>query len=148
VNRYEISNYAAADGECQHNVNVWLGDTLLGVGASASGYNGIDRYTFVPDIEDFISKGSFNVDHTGKNLRMLEIFAVNLRTSAGWNKSQWDAVYPGCWDKMQLLSKRAAEKNPAWWRVEDKFVNLTSEGLLFWDDIAMDVLDWENGLEK
>ena len=148
LKRYEISNYAVPGGECRHNMNVWNGDTLLGVGAAASGFNGCDRYTFEADIESFIEKNSFTLDRTDALLRMLEIFAVKLRTAGGWNFEQWEKRYPGSWGNMKKLSERAAKGNPDWWQISDKQINLTSYGLLFWDDVAMDVLDWVEDIEK
>ena len=84
INRYEISNYAKSDAHCRHNVNVWRGDTLLGAGAAAAGFNGIDRYNFTESIDDFIAGRTPEFDRITPNQRLLEIFAVNLRTVEGW----------------------------------------------------------------
>ena len=148
LERYEISNYAVPGCECRHNMNVWSGDTLLGVGSAAAGFNGIDRYTFEPDIEAFTERGDFTIDHTGNALRILEIFAVNLRTVGGWTEKQWSMKYPGSWDILLAACKRAAENDPAKWCVTNDRIKLTVNGLLFWDDIAMDVLDWGDEFEK
>ena len=147
IKRYEISNYAVPGCECRHNMNVWSGDTLLGIGASASGFDGRHRYTFKSDIEDFIKNQSYLPDYTSGALRMLEIFAVKLRTSAGWHFEEWDSRYPGTWEKIKYLSQLAKDRKNTWWHVNDEQINLTGSGLLFWDDVAMDVLDWVDGFE-
>lgn len=141
--RYEISNYAKSGSHCRHNVNVWRGGTLLGVGASAAGFDGIDRYTYCADTEAFIAGAEPEIDRITPVQRKLEIFAVNLRTSRGWKKCDWENIYPGSWEKMYLCCRRAAAENPAWWRVEKDNIALTEAGLLFWDDAAGEVLDWE-----
>ena len=142
IKRYEISNYAAAGCECKHNMNVWSGDTLLGIGSSASGFDGKQRYTFKSDIEDFIREQLYLPDYTSGTLRMLEIFAIKLRTSAGWQFKEWESRYPGTWEKLKYLSQRAGTIKGTWWHINDEQINLTGSGLLFWDDVAMDVLDW------
>ena len=73
---------------------------------------------------------------------MLEIFAVNLRTVDGWGKSRWEKLYANCWQQMLELCRRASEKNPQWWHITADEIKLQEAGLLFWDDIAAEVLDW------
>jgi oxygen-independent coproporphyrinogen-3 oxidase len=146
--RYEISNYARPGGECRHNVNVWRGDTLLGIGAAAAGYNGRDRYTFEADVNKFIAGTAPEVDELDQVSRALEIFAVNLRTTSGWRRCEWEALYPGSWDKIVNLSKKTSSLHPQWWVVNADNIKLTVDGLLFWDDAAMDVLDWIDEFES
>ena len=42
-----------------------------------------------------------------------------------------------------LLLEDAAGNDPDWWQLGDDKIALTQTGLLFWDDAAMQVLDWE-----
>ena len=147
LERYEISNYARPGGECRHNINVWRGDTLLGIGAAAAGYNGRDRYTFEADVNKFIAGTAPEVDELDQVSRALEIFAVNLRTTSGWRRCEWEALYPGSWDKIVNLSKKTSSLHPQWWVVNADNIKLTVDGLLFWDDAAMDVLDWIDEFE-
>ena len=144
--RYEISNYAVPGGECKHNVDVWRGGTLLGVGAAAAGFDGVDRYTYPESVEDFIAGCAAEVDRIAPAMRMLEIWAVNLRTVRGWNRENWEKLYPGSWNKMKFLSTEAARENPAWWQIENDHIALSADGMLFWDDAAMQILDWEGFL--
>ena len=143
LNRYEISNYAAPGGECRHNVDVWQGGTLLGIGAAAAGFDGIDRYTYPESVEAFIAGCEPEFDRISPKMRMLEIWAVNLRTARGWNRTDWEKLYPGTWDELEFASKTAARENPRWWQIENNHIALTADGMLFWDDAAMQILDWE-----
>ena len=142
INRYEISNYAAENGCCRHNVNVWRGETLLGAGAAAAGFNGWDRYNFREDIKSFTAGEAPEFDRISPRERMLEIFAVNLRTAAGWQKNEWEKIYPGSWEKLYKKSMKTSSAFPGQWLVENDRIALSGEGLLFWDDAAMEVLSW------
>jgi len=53
-NRYEISNYAKEGFECAHNLAYWQGKDFLGIGAGASLRLGLQRFTNVESIEDYI----------------------------------------------------------------------------------------------
>ena len=143
IKRYEISNYARINCHCQHNVNVWRGETLLGAGAAAAGFNGIDRYNFQESIADFIAGKLPEFDRISSRERMLEIFAVNLRTTAGWQKSELETLYPGTWDYFYKNCRCAAQFAPEAWHVDCEHIALTESGLLFWDDAAMEILSWE-----
>lgn len=146
VRRYEVSNYAQANCECQHNMNVWSGDTLLGVGPAAAGFDGVDRFCYCESVEDFIRGAAPEKDVISEKLRMLEIWAVNLRTVRGWSRELWEDRYPGSWGKMYDLSQAAARQEPAWWQISADTIALTDAGLLFWDDAAMQILCWQEKL--
>lgn len=142
--RYEISNYARPDGRCRHNENVWRGAALLGAGAAAAGFDGIDRYTFQPDMDGFIQGTAPEKDHIPERLRKLEIFAVNLRTTDGWTQSLWENVDKESWNILQKLCREEAGKNPHQWHIDNKVIKLKEDGLLFWDDIAGEIIGWES----
>ncbi|MBE6367284.1 MAG: coproporphyrinogen III oxidase family protein [Lentisphaerae bacterium] len=143
LERYEISNYALPNCGCRHNLNVWCGETLLGVGASAAGFDGCDRYTFPASVDGFIAGEAPEIDRVTPQLRMLEIFAVNLRTTAGWQKSVWDKLYPATWDTLLDFCCRQSRINPQWWQIRSDKIALSEDGLLFWDDAAMEIIDWD-----
>lgn len=142
IKSYEVSNYAAENGCCRHNVNVWRGETLLGAGAAAAGFDGVDRYNFREDIKAFVAGEAPEFDRISAVERMLEIFAVNLRTTAGWQKDLWEKLYPGSWDDFYRKSLLASSNSPGEWLVEFDRIALTEKGLLFWDDAAMEILSW------
>ena len=148
MRRYEISNYAVPGGECCHNMRVWAGETLLGAGPSAAGFDGCDRYTFPANTDAFIQGTEPIVDRVDPVIRMLEIWAVNLRTVSGWLQSQWDKLFPGSWAVMHRLASQEALNNPHWWNIKDEQISLSDNGLLFWDEAAMQILDWTDKVEK
>ena len=78
---------------------------------------------------------------------MLEIFAVNLRTCNGWLKKQWEVLYPGSWERLHELTLSSAEKNKTWYCISAEKIALSEVGLLFWDEVAAEIFDWDGVLE-
>jgi len=64
--RYEVSNFAKENCECQHNLNTWQMGEYLGFGAGAHSYFKGYRYNNVSQIEDYI-------DHLKKDKYPIEI---------------------------------------------------------------------------
>lgn len=56
--QYEISNYARHGYQSIHNIHYWNRDEYYGVGLSASGMLGSNRYTNTYSLKDYISKVS------------------------------------------------------------------------------------------
>ena len=54
VERYEVSNYAAAGEECRHNLCYWRGCDYLGAGPGAASRIGLTRRVNTPDVEAYI----------------------------------------------------------------------------------------------
>ncbi len=52
--QYEISNFAAADQRCRHNLVYWNNGSYLGIGPSASGYVDSVRYRNVADHRSYL----------------------------------------------------------------------------------------------
>jgi oxygen-independent coproporphyrinogen-3 oxidase len=53
---YEISNWARAGHECQHNLTYWHNLPYLGLGAGAHGWYGAHRYSEARPIRDYIAR--------------------------------------------------------------------------------------------
>ena len=53
--QYEIANFARKDKYSRHNLKYWTDRRYVGVGPGACGMTGRQRYTNVPDIEDYCS---------------------------------------------------------------------------------------------
>lgn len=139
--RYEISNYSLdVNSECLHNKNVWHGGTLLGFGPSAASFDGIDRWTQVADINAFMDGTAPEIDRIPVENRMSEIFAVNLRTVAGWQKVQWEKKFPFSWDLMLKKASDVAKLYPGLLEITEESIRLNSDGLLFWNEISMELL--------
>lgn len=139
--RYEISNYALSESsECLHNSNVWKGETLLGLGASAASFDGVDRWTELADIERVVAGVAPEIDRIPFEMRQMEIFAVNLRTVRGWKKSEWGKKFPFSWDMLLQKVDYVAKLYPECWVIEPDNVRLSEKGLLFWNEISMELL--------
>lgn len=141
--RYEISNYARSGGGCRHNMNVWRGGLLRGFGPSASGFDGVDRVTETASLAGWLAGEAPEVDRISAPERLNEIFAVNLRTTAGWTPEMWRQV-PGADDwNLRLKKAFAASQRPGtekFWQLSPERIALSGQGLLFWDLIAEDLL--------
>jgi len=132
--RYEISNYAKPGGRCQHNVNVWHGGKLLGLGPAAASFDGVDRYTQVGSLAKWLAGAPPEFDRIPRSQRLDEIFAVNLRTVDGWQKSEWEA-FSGAND---WFTRRQALRQlpPDLYEIGETSIRLSPEGLLLWNEIA------------
>lgn len=141
IRRYEVSNYARKNCECRHNLNVWRGGLLRGYGPSAADFDGVDRHIAVESLSRWMAGEKAETDHIDPESRLNEIFAVNLRTVDGWTPELWKQV-PGAddWQKRLDLSIKAAEKYPGYWQISQNRIKLSSEGLVFWNDIAEKLL--------
>lgn len=64
--RYEISNYARAGYECQHNIGYWTGVDYLGLGLGSSSYTHGFRYHNTADWDEYLS---LNLSESGAAAR-------------------------------------------------------------------------------
>jgi len=139
--RYEISNYSRPGGECRHNQNVWRGEKLRGYGPAAAGFDGVDRHIQVESLEKWLTGVPPEKDHISPDERLNEIFAVNLRTVNGWTPEIWARV-PGAdqWSNRLKKAEMAEKKYPGCLQISSERIILTPDGLLFWNDIAAELL--------
>lgn len=137
--RYEISNYARSGGECRHNLNVWRGRSYLGIGASASGFDGRRRFTHPASIEGFLTGEDPEYDELPPDEREMEIFIFNLRTVRGWAREEWESR-GGDWRLAIDLAAANCETHPDFWRITPENIRLTRTGLDFWDTVAEELL--------
>lgn len=86
LSRYEVSNYARPGCECRHNMSVWHGGTYLGVGPSASSFDGAVRWTQRANIRDWLAGKPPDLDCLDTDARAAEILAFGMRTTAGWDE--------------------------------------------------------------
>ncbi len=54
--QYETSNYARPGYECRHNLTYWRNEPYIGLGASAWGYLGGERYGNVPGAQSYVQR--------------------------------------------------------------------------------------------
>ena len=141
INRYEVSNYAREDAWCQHNLNVWRGGLLRGYGPAAADFDGVDRHIEVESLDKWLVGVAPETDAISPGKRLNEIFAVNLRTLSGWTPELWQKV-PGAdsWKKRLDVAQKSAMRNPGCWQIGAESIRLSNQGLLWWNDIASDLL--------
>jgi oxygen-independent coproporphyrinogen-3 oxidase len=87
--QYEISNFAKPGRECRHNLMYWNLGEYTGIGAAASSFSGLRRYTNIKSIEDYISRikqgkdpADISEEYT-KDIELKEFIMLRLRTCAG-----------------------------------------------------------------
>lgn len=139
LKRYEISNYAKPNFECQHNLGTWLGEPYLGIGPSATSFNGVTRSMQVPDLAAWLQDSPPEIDILSPMQRADEIFAFGLRTVQGWFPEK---------------CLKATGHRPEFWIpkirefMDEKYLILepdghlfpTEKGLSFWDTIAQEII--------
>lgn len=133
--RYEISNYAFNGYECRHNMNVWHGQQYLGLGPAASSFDGTKRWTQPGDLGAWLNNKPPEVDALDSVKRAREIFAMGLRTSAGWRWGALEEFFSH--DDLERLKnecKKFAEEGLM--SLDASSVRLSPKGFLLWDSIA------------
>lgn len=141
LNRYEISNYARKGFECSHNLEIWYGDTYLGLGPAASSFDGDKRRTQSSDLIKWLDDEPAEIDELPTESRAKEIFVFGLRTTMGWTSPRTDqfvartGLHWKNWLKtldLSLLSDHII--------IDDNSIRLTKTGLLLWDEIASAII--------
>ena len=141
IERYEISNYARPGAECRHNLNVWRGEKLAGFGPSAADFDGRSRHIEPASLDAWLNGTAPETDEIPWAQRLNEIFAVNLRTVAGWEKARWEAL-PGAdrWEERLKIAEKVEKICPGMLTIAPKRIKLSETGLLFWNDVAQEIL--------
>lgn len=139
--RYEISNYSRSGGECRHNVNVWRGGLLRGFGPSAADFDGRGRHIECESLDRWLAGNAPETDELSPQDRCNEIFAVNLRTCAGWTPQMWDNVpQHDSWENRLKIAKKLQTIFPGSLTAAPERIKLTRQGLLYWNNIAEEII--------
>lgn len=131
--RYEISNYAAEGSQARHNQNIWHGETYLGLGPAASGFDGIDRITEAPSITRWLAGEPPERDAIPRASRLREIFIMGLRTVRGWAPGEFRRITGEPADFPELAD---AQRTGLVVTGDGGEVRPTAKGLAFWNDLA------------
>lgn len=91
---YEISNFAKANNQSQHNLKYWLNLNYYGFGVGASGYIDNIRYTNTRSITNYI-KGKTVIDEEILSIKDKIFYEIMLgfRTNLGINKKSFKNKY-------------------------------------------------------
>lgn len=141
--QYEVSNFAKKGFESRHNSSYWSGEKYIGIGPSAHGYDGTNRYWNVSNNPKYIraveSGDTFSeMEILTSAMRFNEYIMTGLRTIKGINtqliREKFDVEL-----KEQYPTEIEQWLNKGWMQVDGNTLFLTSKGLLFADKIASDL---------
>jgi len=136
--RYEVSNYAAPEYECRHNQAVWHGEPYLGLGPGASSFDGSRRWTEVADLRRWLGGEPPEMDVIPAESRLREIFVMGLRTVRGWRPGEFEQRTRRSWSFMAPQIQRLCDAGLL--ECVGNSVRAPEKGLLFWDEIATELL--------
>lgn len=133
-NHYEISNFAKKGYESKHNLIYWDYEPYLGLGPSAHGFNGSNRYFNVQNIYSYnkeISKNNFPVEEIVKLSKkdlITERMIMGLRLKKGINKNKFKSRFGVSIDELygDVIDKLKKENLI---QVDDEKITLTKKGL-------------------
>lgn len=129
--RYEISNYAKAGFECQHNLGYWSRREYLGIGLGAASLLNDERWTEITDLKEYIETDKNqkeNREQLDSVAQMEEFMFLGLRKMKGVSKETFkmlfgqelEEVYSTVIDKM--LRQKLLE-------IKDDYIRLTEKGI-------------------
>jgi oxygen-independent coproporphyrinogen-3 oxidase len=136
LKRYEISAFAREGHIARHNIGYWLGRPFLGFGPSAFSYfegkrlrNFCDLKKYAAHLETRRSPVDFE-EQLSPLASLHERLAVKLRMLEGVDKGEFpvdEALY-------QKL------KNQGWIEIKGPRIQLSDQGLLFYDSVAEEIV--------
>lgn len=128
---YEISNFAHPGKQAVHNSGYWTGKDYLGLGAAAHSKLENCRYSFLEDVEHFITKEDFSFDEClalSEQDKREEVIMLGLRTDQGV--------------KMSFVDRQKVQKYVSYGLGEikgDRFV-LNEQGFMVSNTIIADLI--------
>ncbi len=134
--RYEISNYAPEHFQAKHNQNIWHGETYLGLGPAASGFDGTDRYTQQESLSRWLAGEPPEEDVIPRGTRLKEIFLMGLRTVRGWRRQEFSA----CTGSDCNFPELAELEKEGLLVITPEEIRPAEKGLAFWNEIALRLL--------
>lgn len=140
---YEISNFAKPGMYAVHNTNYWRGVPYLGIGPSAHGFDGTNRYLNIANNAQYLTalsdgKLAETVEELDQYDRFNEYMMTSLRTMWGVDfkkiKDQYGPAY--LQDTMKNIQPFMERK---WLQLEADMLKLTQDGKYFADYIASEL---------
>lgn len=131
---YEISNFAKKGYESKHNIIYWNYEAYLGLGPSAHGFNGSDRYYNLKDIKSYNDKLAKNklpikkIIELSKEELITERMIMGLRLKKGVDKNNFKnrfgiSIYDVYGEAISKLKKEKLIK------VDEEKIILTKKGI-------------------
>jgi len=140
---YEISNFAKPNHYAVHNTNYWKGIDYIGIGPSAHGFDGQNRYMNPANNASFIETLSHNklpeiVEELSLNDRFNEYVMTSLRTMWGTDLQKINADFGKDFlEETKHNLKNFEDKD--WLLIDGDKIRLSQNGKLFADHVASEL---------
>ena len=152
--QYEISNFARSGYQSRHNLKYWMGHPYIGFGPGAHSDFGGRRYSFIRDLEGYISgvlEGGVVIDSSDlipARERGSEYLMLRLRTTRGIE--EWEYRREFFLDFDPIEQKLGDYERHGWAERHDRRWHLTPKGFLVSNQLIGDllVIQEEATLEK
>lgn len=140
---YEISNYSLPGRYAVHNTNYWRGISYLGIGPSAHGFDGYNRYINIANNAKYLGLlGDKQLAETVEELNKLDRFneyiMTSLRTMWGIQLDKINTDFGQGYGNLTLKQAKPFIANGKL-SLNDNVIKLTNEGKLFADGIAAEL---------
>ena len=136
--QYEISNFARGGAVSRHNLKYWNCEEYLGIGASAHGFEGGERYYYKRSIKDFVASPLSRIsDGAGGGYE--EYFMLKMRLSEGVDLHKFEEKFNLKLPKNFYLKSTNFEKAELV-RVQNGKISFTPKGFLVSNSIISDLL--------
>ena len=142
--QYEISNFARAGFQSRHNLKYWMGRPYIGFGPGAHSDFGGRRYSFVRDLEKYISGvlgGGAVIDESDlipQRERGSEYLMLRLRTTRGIEEWEYRREFFMNFDPIE--QKLEEYERQGWTERHDRRWNLTPKGFLVSNQLIGELL--------
>ncbi len=142
--QYEISNFARAGFQSRHNLKYWMGRPYVGFGPGAHSDFGGRRYSFVRDLEGYISGvlgGGTVIDQSElipQRERGSEYLMLRLRTTRGIEEWEYRREFFMNFDPIE--QKLEEYERQGWAERHDRRWNLTAKGFLVSNQLIGELL--------
>ena len=142
--QYEISNFARAGFQSRHNLKYWMGRPYVGFGPGAHSDFGGRRYSFVRDLEKYISGvlgGGAVIDESDlipQRERGSEYLMLRLRTTRGIEEWEYRREFFMNFDPLE--QKLEEYERQGWAERHDRRWNLTPKGFLVSNQLIGELL--------
>ncbi|KIO78017.1 coproporphyrinogen III oxidase [Pedobacter lusitanus] len=140
---YEISNYSLPGRHAVHNTNYWRGIPYLGIGPSAHGFNGNERYLNIANNAKYMQQLALGkLAETIEDLDIYDRFNEYIMTSL---RTMWGTDLQKIGDEFGKIFLEDTLKNIVpfvqrnWLKNENGKLTLTPDGKLFADYIASEL---------
>ncbi|WP_297214246.1 radical SAM family heme chaperone HemW [uncultured Flavonifractor sp.] len=142
--QYEISNFAKAGFQSRHNLKYWMGRPYIGFGPGAHSDFGGRRYSFVRDLEKYISGvlgGGAVIDESElipQRERGSEYLMLRLRTTRGIEEWEYRREFFMNFDPIE--QKLEEYERRGWAERHDRRWSLTAKGFLVSNQLIGELL--------